>query len=193
MKTYFQQQGYQCYLFNYPTRSKTISEVAVQLDDWLKENNILNPYMICHSMGGLVCHAYLQRYGENPNSPRSVVCLGSPFKGSMVAGKLADTCAGKLLIGVQSASELVNGVGRWPVSVKLGIIAGNKNIGAGRLLGLDSSKPGDGTVLVEETGIKGASDHIILPVSHSQMTFSTQVFQQVEQFFFANNFNHEKT
>ena len=193
MQKYFTAQGYQCYPFNYPTRTKTISQSAQQLDTWLRKNNIPNPHMICHSMGGLVCHAYLQQYVKNQFSPSAVVCLGSPFQGSMVARKLANSPVGKLLIGVQSDSELVWGVERWHCSASLGIIAGNKNIGAGRLLGLDPNKPGDGTVLVEETGIEGATDHIILPVTHSQMTFSTTVFRQIKHFYSTNSFNHENT
>ena len=144
--------------------------------------------MICHSMGGLVCYAYLQRYGKSEFTPSKIVCLGSPFKGSMVAKKLAQTTQGRILLGVQASSDLVSGLERWPFPCHLGIIAGNKNIGAGRLLGLDSNRPGDGTVLVDETGIVGATDHIILPVSHSQMTFSTSVMLQIEHFYSNNRF-----
>ena len=190
MRRYFIRHGYQCYQFDYPTRSKTISQIAVQLNHWLVENQLNDYTMICHSMGGIVSHAYLEQYGNNEHSPKKVICLGSPFKGSMVANNLTQSAPGRLLLGVQSDSVLVTGTQSWPFSCPLGIIAGNKNIGAGRLLGLDSKKPGDGTVLVEETGIQGATDHIVLPVSHSQMTFSTKVFLQIEHFTVNNVFKH---
>ena len=191
MQKYFALKGYDCFQFSYSTRTKTIKQSARQLDNWLISNQITNPYMICHSMGGLVIHAYLQAYVKHNYLPCKVVCLGSPFRGSMVAKKLAHARLGQFLMGVQTKTELVLGVESWPGPTRLGIIAGNKNIGAGRLLGLDSKKPGDGTVLVEETGIQGATDRIILPVSHSQMTFSINVFQQVEYFFCNNTFKHE--
>ena len=191
MQRYFIRHGYQCYQFNYPTRAQTISQTAQQLNRWLIDNDINNPFLICHSMGGMVCHAYLELFGENNYRPSKVMCLGSPFRGSMVAKKLAKSRSGRILLGVQANSVLVTGIEKWPFPCRLGIIAGNKNIGAGRLLGLDSSKPGDGTVLVEETEIQGATDHIILPVSHSQMTFSIKVFCQIEYFYSKSIFKHE--
>ncbi len=147
--------------------------------------------MICHSLGGLVCHAYLNDQIESEYLPLKVVCLGTPFKGSMVAKNLARYLPGKILLGAQASSVLVTGLKEWRSYCRLGIIAGSKNVGAGRLLGLDSHRPADGTVLVEETKIEGASDHIILPVSHSQMTFSTKVNLQIEHFMSNDIFKHE--
>lgn len=191
MQRYFTRRGYQCYRFKYSTRRKTIDSSARQLYRWLVANDINHPFMICHSMGGLVCYAYLQHCTNKRFEASKVVCLGSPFNGSMVAKKIADTASGRLLLGVQTRSTLVTGLEKWPFTAPVGIIAGNKNIGAGRLMGINSEKPGDGTVLVDETEIQGARDRIILPVTHSQMTFSARVFRQAEHFYHYNKFEHQ--
>jgi hypothetical protein len=47
----------------------------------------------------------------------------------------------------------------------------------GRLLGRFTA-PNDGTVLVEETDLPGATERLILPVSHSGMVFSGEVARQ---------------
>lgn len=190
MRRHFLLRDYECYQFAYPTRRNTIGQSADQLRYWLLNNHISNYHMVCHSMGGLLCHAYLSRYGEDEHAPETVVCLGSPLKGSMVARNLTRSVTGRFLLGVQCRSELVDGVQEWPAFCPVGIIAGNRNIGAGRLLGLDSSKPGDGTISVEETGIPGVTDRIILPVTHSQMTFSSKVFRQIEYFNSHRIFKH---
>lgn len=40
----------------------------------------------------------------------------------------------------------------------------------------------DGTVLVEETILKGSADNLLMPVSHTSMVFSTAVANQVAHF-----------
>ena len=50
-------------------------------------------------------------------------------------------------------------------------------MGLGRLVTtLDADH--DGTVLVEETKLPGAKDHIVLNISHTAMLFSPEVAQQ---------------
>ena len=119
-----------------------------------------------------------------------MVCLGSPLQGSWVAQKLGRRKSGAKLLGVQTDSQLATGNGAWPDNSSLGVIAGSKNIGVGRLVGLPANQPGDGTILVNETRIAGTSDHIILPVTHSQMTFSNLVAEQAEHFMKHKRFNH---
>ncbi len=63
----------------------------------------------------------------------------------------------------------------------LGVIAGNWPLGLGRLVGaLDG--PHDGAVTVAETRLTGATDHIVLPVSHSAMVLSSAVVRQTVGF-----------
>jgi len=140
-------------------------------------------------MGGLVCRDFFEKHFNQQTHP-SIVCLGSPFQGSIIAQNLSGHKLGSRLLGAQANSELSNGVTIWPDNSNLGVIAGNKNVGIGRLLGLPAKVPGDGTILVDETGINGTTDHIILPVTHSQMTFSELVAEQADYFINHQRFNH---
>jgi hypothetical protein len=40
----------------------------------------------------------------------------------------------------------------------------------------------DGTLLVSETKLDGAKEHIIMPVSHTGIVFSVEVTQQISKF-----------
>ena len=190
MQKVFAQWGYDCFRFNYPSHSKTIQQNARYLAQWLNRKGLQNADFICHSMGGMVCQVYFSKYADRGDSTIKVVCLGSPFKGSMVARSLSRFRAGRYLLGVQSNTELITGLAPWPDWPAMGVIAGNRSLGAGMLLGIDVSRVSDGTVLVEETGNQGAIDHIILPVSHSQMTFSSRVFYQSKHFLIHSKFEH---
>ena len=188
MTKFFSAKGYSCFLFNYSTRTKTISQNAELLQQWLLHNQLEDSNFICHSMGGLVCRALFDSkpYLEKRSN---IVCLGSPFNGSVIAQNLSSSKLGSKLLGIQTNSELTSGVARWPDNSNLGVIAGNRNVGIGRLLGLPSNYIGDGTVVVDETRIEGATDHIILPVTHSQMTFSKLVAEHADYFLIHQRFN----
>ena len=54
-------------------------------------------------------------------------------------------------------------------------------MGLGRLFA-DLNADHDGTVLVEETKLPGAKDHIVLNTSHTSMLFSPEVAQQAVAF-----------
>jgi hypothetical protein len=69
----------------------------------------------------------------------------------------------------------------WNGARDLGVIAGDWPLGLGRLVGaLDG--PHDGAVTVAETRLAGATDHIVLPVSHSAMVLSSAVVRQTVGF-----------
>ena len=59
----------------------------------------------------------------------------------------------------------------------------------GRLLG-PFREPNDGTVAVAETAIAGVTDHIVLPVAHMALLWSTAVAAQTEHFLLHGRFNH---
>ncbi|MCZ6498198.1 MAG: alpha/beta hydrolase, partial [Gammaproteobacteria bacterium] len=48
--------------------------------------------------------------------------------------------------------------------------------------------PHDGTVAVEETRLEGATEHIVLPVSHLSMLWSGVVAEQVVNFLSSGRF-----
>ena len=75
----------------------------------------------------------------------------------------------------------------WPAGVDVGSIAGRIPLGIGRLLG-PFPEPNDGTVAVAETQIAGLADHIVLPVSHVALLWSSAVAAQTEHFLLHGRF-----
>ncbi|MBV9725075.1 MAG: alpha/beta hydrolase, partial [Gammaproteobacteria bacterium] len=77
---------------------------------------------------------------------------------------------------------------RWTQARPLGIVAGSQRIGLGQLLA-HFEEDNDGTVAVSETRMAGASDHIVLPVSHLGMLLSTRVAEETGRFLTHGHFS----
>jgi hypothetical protein len=63
---------------------------------------------------------------------------------------------------------------RWDLPREIGLIAGSRSAGLGRLFA-DLPQPNDGTVAVDETHLPGANAHLVLDVSHLGMLWSQPV------------------
>jgi hypothetical protein len=70
---------------------------------------------------------------------------------------------------------------RWACGRELGLIAGTRAVGIGRFFA-GFSEPNDGTVAVRETRLEGATDHLLLPVSHMGMLLSARVADECGRF-----------
>jgi hypothetical protein len=70
---------------------------------------------------------------------------------------------------------------RWAFGRPLGIIAGSQALGLGQFLA-GFEEECDGTVEVSETRLPGATDHIVLPVSHMGMPVSARVAKETGLF-----------
>jgi hypothetical protein len=79
------------------------------------------------------------------------------------------------------------GFSAWRNGVEVGSIAGSLPLGVGRLLG-PFPEPNDGTVAVAETVIAGLTDHLLLPVSHVALLWSSAVAAQTEHFLIHGRF-----
>jgi hypothetical protein len=64
----------------------------------------------------------------------------------------------------------------------LGVVAGTRVFGLAALLAGRLPGPSDGAVMVAETRVPGAADHLTLPVSHSGMLLSAAVARQTVAF-----------
>lgn len=137
-------------------------------------------HLVCHSLGGVIACAMLE--GRVPSRLHRIVCLGSPLRGSGAAARLARWPGGRRLIG-KCLCELQDrgGLAAWRAGVEVGSIAGSLPLGFGRLFGR-FAEPNDGTVAVAETVIEGLADHIVLPVSHMALLWSSAVAAQTEHF-----------
>lgn len=136
--------------------------------------------IVGHSLGGVVAVHLLEQ--TPPPRVGRIVCLGSPLKGTESGRRLAALPGGRRVLG-RSVLDLNarGGLAPWPGTFDLGIIAGSAPVGFGRLLGR-LAKPHDGTVAVEETRLEGATDHVVVPVSHTTLVLSKRVADDTIRF-----------
>jgi hypothetical protein len=120
---------------------------------------------------------------ERDLPPGRVVLLGAPMCGSKSARGLDRFRFGRWMLGQFVVDELIEArEHRWPHADRpLGVIAGTRPIGLGRLFA-QFDEPNDGTVAVRETELEGAADRVVLPVSHLGMMLSRKVVEHTAHF-----------
>jgi len=147
-------------------------------------------HLVGHSLGGLIILELFQsaatRVGgverELSFPPGRIVLLGSPVRGSRAARKLSRIALGRRILGLTAHEALLAERDReWHGGREVGIIAGTLPLGFGRLLG-SFDAPSDGTVLLAETYLAGATQHISLHTTHSGMVYSAEVARRTARF-----------
>jgi pimeloyl-ACP methyl ester carboxylesterase len=182
-----QRAGFSPLQFRYRSVRDDVDTSAASLHDYLATVPGGIVHLLGHSLGGLVMLKLLARYGSQRIG--RLVCLGSPLTGSQAAEHLRALPGGERLLGKAMAQVLRESAGRhWDGWSELGIIAGRVGLGLGRLLG-PLPLPHDGTVAVAETDLPGASDHIVLGVTHFSMLWSRAVAEQAIAFLKTGRFN----
>ncbi len=171
--------GFKASTFRYPSLHASLDEVTAALARRLRA--FKGPvHLVAHSLGGVVAIETLERESELP--PGRVVLLGSPVQGSRAARAVAGWSFGPRLLGSLAFTELVRERDRrWGLQRELGLIAGSRSAGFGRLVA-DLPQPNDGTVAVDETLLPGATDHRIHDVSHIGMLLNRSVAVAVADF-----------
>jgi pimeloyl-ACP methyl ester carboxylesterase len=174
--------------FSYPSVAATISDNAAALGRFLASLPADTLHLVGHSLGGLV----ILRLFENPPAlaPGRIVLLGSPVNGSRAAHGFARLPGARQMMGRGVEQEVLTvRPRRWRGTRDLGVIAGRTRWGLGRLVArLD--EPNDGTILIEETRLAGATAQIVVATSHSGMLFSRVVARQTAQFLRHGEFEH---
>jgi len=178
-----QAHGFRPHLFGYSTVAAPL-DVAIQrlIKQLRNRKEAIN--VVGHSLGGLIALDALRHVPDLPI--KRLVCLGSPLKGSAVARRLAEQKWGACLLG-QSRERLCAGITPWNNHVQVGMVAGNRARGLGRVL-LRFDGPSDGTVALEETYLPCLSDHCIVNASHSGLVFSAQAMRQCVHFLHQGRF-----
>ena len=167
-------------VFRHSAASATMNNVTERLASLVRELQAPAVHFLGHSLGGLVIYRFLERFPEQP--PGRVVFLGTPCVASRAAQSAASFAPVAHLMGQSVAQELLQPhERRWVHARPLGIIAGSQPLGVGKLLA-DFAEENDGTVAVSETRMPGATDHIVLPVSHLGMLLSARVARQTGTF-----------
>jgi pimeloyl-ACP methyl ester carboxylesterase len=144
-------------------------------------------HLVGHSLGGLVIYRFLERFPAQP--PGRVVFLGVPCVASRAAERAAAFAPVAHLMGPSVAEELLTArERRWTHARGLGIVAGNQPLGLGQLFA-QFDEDNDGTIAVSETRLPGATDHIVLSVSHLGMLLSERVAHQTGLFLTQGRFS----
>jgi hypothetical protein len=182
--------GLLCRRFSYPSLRWSVARNAVRLADSLRDLESPVVHFLCHSLGGLVVRAMLLQ--SSWQRPGRVVTLGTPHLGSYVAKRLGSNPALAPLVGNSLVHGLDGDLPPWPPGREVATIAGDKSVGAGRVVpGL--AKPNDGTVVLAETRLGPDYPHVVLNVTHTSMLFSRQVAEYACAFLKSGRFPPQGT
>jgi pimeloyl-ACP methyl ester carboxylesterase len=184
--------GYRVLRFGYPSVRTTLAQNAQALQRCIAATAATDIHLVGHSLGGLLILAML---GQTPDPRlRRAVLLGSPCLDSHCARRLARVPGISALLGHSIAEWLarpVNATIPLPASVTVGVLAGTRSFGMGRIVpGLP--RPNDGVVAVAETQLAGAADFVALPVAHSEMLVSRRCTEQIAAFLETGRFLHHE-
>ena len=181
----FIQAGYAAQSFSYPTVRQSLKTSARQLAEFAAELPQRRIHFAGHSLGAVLIVAMLaERDWHVPGKELGrVVLVGPPFQGTDVGRNLARVALGRVILGRAVQDWLAHPPPVVPLGVELGVIAGSRPVGMGRIAAPNLVPPHDGTVRVAETRVEGAREHLTMPVSHTEMLMSARVTQQMLAFF----------
>jgi pimeloyl-ACP methyl ester carboxylesterase len=172
--------GLQVHAFPYSAGTWDMEQITTHLKRFVQSLEAPALHFVGHSLGGLVIYRFFERFPEQPVG--RVVFLGTPCLESRAAVAAARVRLVGALMGPSVAEELLRPCERrWTFGRPLGIIAGTQSIGLGQFLA-GFEEECDGTVGVSETRLPGATDHIVLPVSHMGMLVSARVARETGLF-----------
>lgn len=179
--------GFEVSAFHYAAVTSPVEQIATQLQRFASSIDSAVVHFVGHSLGGLVLYRFFERYPSQ--RPGRVVFLGTPCVASRAAERAGRSPLVTALMGRPVADELLRRhERRWSFPEHaLGIIAGTRPLGFGQLVA-GFEEECDGTVAVRETRLPGATDHIVLPVSHMGMLVSARVARATGTFLKSGRF-----
>lgn len=191
-----EREGYRVVNLSYPSRTMPLEELA---NHWLperlaREGVPLDPetaasarlHVVTHSMGGIVLRLWMRDQGVPPTL-RRVVMLAPPNQGTPLVERIGHWRAFRVITGVNGArlgageESLPRQLGPWPAGPELGVIAGDRPV-IPFLLARFAGRPGDGKVPVASTRLDGMRDHLVLPHSHTWITYRRKPIAQAVAF-----------
>ncbi len=172
-------EHYDTHQFSYNSVCCDAVENAERLHAFVSGINKETIHLVGHSLGGLVIRHLFHLYPQQ--KPGRIVTLGSPHNNSYSAHQLSRFQLTKLMLGRSINNGLLGEMPPWTGPRELGSIAGTLRLGMGIIIpGLPV--PNDGTVSVEETRLKGMTDHLVLHLSHFGLLLSSKAGNAVIQF-----------
>jgi pimeloyl-ACP methyl ester carboxylesterase len=179
-RRYLARMGFDTACYSYPSVRYTLTENADRLAQFARTLAVPTIHWVGHSLGGLVILRMLERESALP--PGRIVLAGVPY---------GDSYAGRILAGsALGARALGRSVREWLDMPKptqfpgreIGVIAGTRSVGLGRVFARGLPQPNDGAVTLAETRLAAACDRIELPVTHTGMLLSRRVARQTGAF-----------
>lgn len=163
-------EGYRVHRFTYSGRDP-FEDNLERLARFARASCADAAHFVGHSLGGVLIHDLLER--ESALRAGRVVLVGAPVRGCLAGRRLGAAGVGRWMLG-GSATRWQSCGASWRRPEALGVIAGTRPLGLGRLLG---ALPGanDGVVLVDETGVDGMSARALVRLAHSALPVSSRV------------------
>lgn len=169
-------EGFSAQTWSYPTLRLSLSENAERCACHCLALAAPRVHIVAHSMGGLVALRMLEQHHDLRCG--RLLLLGTPYGDSFSARRLASFPGGDTLLG-RSIREWLNGPRPLPrADTEVGIIAGTRGFGLGRLVAPDLPRPNDGVVTLQETVVPGVTERVELAVGHTGMLLSRAVARQ---------------
>jgi pimeloyl-ACP methyl ester carboxylesterase len=174
-----QREGFAARALTYSTLSENLEDHLARLRARIAALDAPRVHLVGHSLGGMIALRYLQRQPDA--RVRRIVLLGAPVAGCRAAAALSLRSGGKFLLGHSLAVWRKPIDVSLPADVEVGVIAGTRSFGLGRML-VRLPPPNDGVVCVDETRLPTMRDHLVLPLAHSEMLVSPRAARQTVAF-----------
>ena len=172
--------GFHVVQFRYRMMARSLDHNCERLRKLIQQHDSKCMHLIGHSLGGVLALQTLQRYPDLPID--KVVCLGSPLLDSSAGRSLGHFPRGRAMLG-KTLPEAVfeKPLEFWAGRQTVGVIAGTRALGLGRLITV-LSRPNDGMVTLAETCLPGIKDHLEMNVGHTALVLSKSVAAQCAWF-----------
>jgi triacylglycerol lipase len=187
--------GYRVYSLSYPSRSKTVEQLAEEhlapLIEQCQSNGPSRIHFVAHSLGGIVLRQYFATHTLT-NAGRMVM-LGPPNQGSEVVDKLGGLTLFQWING-PAGSQLGTASNALPQVLPVppadvGIIAGTRSING--FLSMLIPGRDDGKVSVERTKLEGMEDFAAIATAHPFLMENEQAIAMTLSFLRHGSFTNE--
>jgi pimeloyl-ACP methyl ester carboxylesterase len=182
------QLGYQTSLFQWRSMMRSLEHNVDQLAKFIRSTEGDIVHVVGHSMGGVLTR---QVFEQTPDPrPGRLVAIGSPLLDCWVGRRFQrlHPHIGPLMIGRTVLDHIMNPPSPvWGGARDFGVVAGTYPFGIGAIFS-SLPNPSDGVVLLEETQLQGARDHVAYRINHFGLLASKRCTAQVACFLATGGF-----